>query len=144
MRSNWIICGSLLLTKFIAFLENISPSLIFDKKRKHPNKYKNIPTSDNFYQENSSLLWKIGRYVCSPEASRRYQQKWKVCIIIYYYCHYYYYNYDYIIICYLLLIFRILYYAPLNSKKKQKRSQQYQRCGKNLLTHENKSMFNRA
>ena len=47
MRSNWIICGSLLLTKFIAFLENISPSLIFDKKRKHPNK---IQKHSNFGQ----------------------------------------------------------------------------------------------
>ena len=78
---NWIICGFSILTKFLTytfFLKNISPSLIFVNK--------NILISDNFYRENSGLLWEIGRYVCSSGASRRYRQDWNVCIII---CYYY-------------------------------------------------------
>ena len=139
---NWIICGFSILTKFLTytfFLKNISPSLIFVNK--------NILISDNFYRENSGLLWEIGRYVCSSGASRRYRQDWNVCIIIcYYYFRVFYcivflfciYNFRTksqfhvngyaeinsllllsLLLLLLLLLFRILYSAPWSKKKKR-------------------------
>ena len=88
-----------------------------------------ILISNNIHRENSSLLWKIERYVCSLGASWRYHQNKNVCIIIYYYYYlgllYYYYCYYF----YSFLLFRNLYCAPLRKKKKENRLH-YLRCGK--------------
>ena len=88
-----------------------------------------ILISNNIHRENSSLLWKIERYVCSLGASWRYHQNKNVCIIIYYYYYlgllYYYYCYYF----YSFLLFRNLYCIPLRKKKKENRLH-YLRCGK--------------